>query len=144
MINRKVTILLPTFIRESDELKHLFFVLTEPCIDYETNQEQMLLLVNCSSVEGARRIDHTVILEAGAHPFIKHQSYINYSEARIENLEYLENGIKQGRFIKKEIADDGLYFRILKGLMQTKRIERRYIRFIKSAIAQNACLDVTK
>lgn len=141
-MKRKMTVLLPTFIRSSDELKHLFFILTDPCTDYETNQEQMLLLVNCSTAEGARRIDNTVILDLGDHPFIKHKSYINYDEARIESLDYLENGIKQKRFIKKEIADDELYYRILKGVTLSKKISRRYIRFLKSAIAQNACADI--
>ena len=62
--------------------------------------------------------------------------YINNKQARIETLEKIERGISTGRFIKKEIINDELYKRILKGAFTSLHIERGYTRFIKSAIAQ--------
>ena len=140
---RKVTLLLPTFTGDNDDLKHLFFLLTDPCFDGELNQENAILLVNCSSVKPDKPHDNACYIEQGEHEFIKHRSYIVYKQARIETLEQIERGISTGRFIKKEIINDELYKRILKGAFTSLHIERRYIRFIKSAIAQNACLDVT-
>jgi len=101
------------------------------------------LLVNCSSVKPDKPHDNACYIEQGEHEFIKHRSYIVYKQARIETLEKIERGISTGRFIKKEIINDELYKRILKGAFTSSHIERRYIRFIKSAITQNACLDVT-
>lgn len=141
-IGRKLTLLLPTFKGDSDDIKHLFFILTNPCVDVESQKQDMLLLVNCTSVEGKARIDETCLLKQGDHPFIKKDSFILYSEARIEPLLFIENGIKIGRFTKKEIVDDELYIKILKGLFTTKKIHQRYIRFAKRAIQQKACLDV--
>lgn len=143
-VGRKITILLPTFQGSSDELKHLFFMLTDPCIDYETNRRAMLLLVNCSSINPEKSYDKTCILDVGDHPFITRQSYIYYKEARIESLDNIEEGIKQNRFIKKEIINDDLYRRILEGAFKSRYIERKYLRFLKKAIEQNACLDIFK
>ena len=140
---RKITLLLPTFTGDNDDLKHLFFLLTDPCFDGELNQENAILLVNCSSVKPDKPHDNACYIEQGEHEFIKHRSYIVYKQARIETLEKIERGISTGRFIKKEIINDELYKRILKGAFTSSHIERRYIRFIKSAITQNACLDVT-
>ncbi|MDY6216342.1 terminase [Actinobacillus porcinus] len=142
MLKRKLTVLLPTFRGASDELKHLFFILTDPCEDRETKRADMLLLVNCSTVYDEKIFDDTCILEVGEHAFIKHKSYIYYKETRIENLLDLEKGIEQKRFIKKEIINDELYQRILTGAFKSKQIERRYLRFLKNAMAQNACLDI--
>lgn len=144
MIGRKITVLLPTFRGNSDELKHLFFILTDPCEDKETKRPEMLLLVNCSTVYPEKPFDNACVLDVGEHPFIKHKSYIYYKETRIESLIDIEQGIEQNRFIRREIINDALYERILKGAFSSKQIERRYLRFIKQAIKQNACLDIFK
>lgn len=141
-IGRKITILLPTFRGGSDELKHLFFILTDPCLNKETGANNCVLLVNCSTIKDGFQFDDTCILETGEHEFIKKRSFIYYKEARIEQLSTLKNGIKQGRFIKKEIINDELYIKILKGLLKTQAMPRMYLRFLKGAIQQNACLNV--
>ena len=133
---RKITLLLPTFTGDNDDLKHLFFLLTDPCFDGELNQENAILLVNCSSVKPDKPHDNACYIEQGEHEFIKHRSYIVYKQARIETLEKIERGISTGRFIKKEIINGELYKRILKGAFTSLHIERGYTRFIKSAIAQ--------
>lgn len=143
-VGRKITILLPTFQGSSDELKHLFFILTDPCIDYEANRSEMLLLVNCSSIHEGKRYDDTCVLEIGEHPFIKKPSYIYYKQARIEHLKTIEEGIEQKRFIKKEIINDELYRRMVAGLFKSRDVERKYLRFLKGAIEQGACLDILK
>lgn len=141
-IERKITLLLPTFKGSSDELKHLFFILTDPCIDYEYNRSDMLLLVNCSSINPDRPYDETCVLSVGEHPFIIRESYIYYKEMRIESLFSIEKGISEKRFIKKEIINNELYQRILEGAFKSRMTERKYLRFLKGAISQGACLDI--
>ena len=141
-ISRKITILLPTFKGNSDNLKHLFFVLTDPCFDYEQQCTDMLLLVNCSSINPDKLYDDTCVLSAGSHPFIVRDSYIYYEEMRISRLLDIEQGINEKRFIKKEIISDELYFQILKGAFKSRKTGRKYIRFIQNAIIQKACPDI--
>lgn len=141
-VGRKITVLLPTFKGSSDELKHLFFILTDPCTDYECDRNEMLLLVNCSSIVPNKPYDDTCILHIGDHPFIVKDSYIYYKEMRIESLLNIQRGIEEKRFIKKEIINDELYQRILTGAFQSRKSERKYLRFLKGAISQGACLDI--
>ncbi|STO53899.1 Uncharacterised protein [Canicola haemoglobinophilus] len=89
-ISRKMTLLLPTFKGENDDLKHLYFILTDPCFDYEQNRPEMLLLVNCSSIKEGRVYDDACVLTAGEHSFIVKDSFIFYQEMRIESLFNIE------------------------------------------------------
>lgn len=142
MLQRKITLLLPTFQGSHDKFKHLFFILTDPCFDYESCREDMMLLVNCSSIMEDKPYDSTCILNEGDHPFIKHKSYIYYRQARIEHLRDIEAGIRANRFTTHQIADDVLYERILRGIFVSQYIEPRYQRFTRNAIQQQACLNI--
>ena len=102
----------------------------------------MVLSVNCSSIHPKKSYDDTCILTAGEHPFIVRDSYIYYEEMRIDSLLDIERGIKEKRFTKKEIISDALYFQILSGAFKSKKAARKYLRFIKNAITQDACLDI--
>src|SRR5690242_7488672 len=66
------TFLLP---KSAYHIEHLWIVLTEP--------EPITQLAVCVNVTSKTRYcDTTVVLKPGCHTFIKHESVINYSDAR--------------------------------------------------------------
>ena len=73
------TFLIP---KRGEDIEHLWIVITEP--DADGNAV-------CVSVTAKRSYsDTTVVLSAGEHPFIKHESAIHYADARILDLEKVQ------------------------------------------------------
>lgn len=144
-IQRKLSILMPTnYGKDESGLFHLYFILTDPCFNGETGHSDCVLSVSCSSIKEGKLYDDACVLFAGEHEFIKRDSFIFYNHLRIDAASKIEREIAEGKFIVKEIMSDELYNRILSGLVKSKHTEKRYIRFLKSAISQNACLDIFK
>lgn len=144
-IKRQITILRPTnYGKEEKNFKHLYILLTDPCFDGETGLSDMVMSVSCSSIKNDKPFDDTCVLKAGCHEFITKDSFIFYRHLRIEPAEEIRANIENGYFIQKALIDDDIYNAILQGLMTSTQIEKRYKRFIKNAINQNACLDPTQ
>lgn len=142
-VKRKVTILKPTDYGKSENgYFHLYFVLTDPFFNGETGQDNCVLSVSCSSIKEGRQYDKSCVIKKGEHEFIKKDSFIFYHHLRVDSAAEIQNGINNGKFIVKEVLNDELYFRILNGVLKSPNIERCYVRFLKSAIAQNACADI--
>lgn len=145
VVKRKITILKPTnYGKEENGYYHLYFVLTDPFFNGETGVDNCVLSVSCSSIKEGKKFDDTCVIKQGEHEFIKKDSFIFYEHLRIDNAEEIQSRIDNGNFIAKDVINDDLYQRILKGILRSKSIERRYIRFLKSAITQNACADIFK
>ncbi|MGR3806932.1 hypothetical protein SAMN05660772_00997 [Pasteurella testudinis DSM 23072] len=141
--DRKVTILIPTDYGKSESnFYHLYFILTDPCFNGETGQEDSVLSVSCSSIKQGKVFDNTCVLKAGEHEFIRHDSFVFYRHLRIDSASIINQKVAQGLFITKTMISDDIYRRILKGVLVSRNTERQYIRFLKSAIKQGACFDV--
>lgn len=144
-VQRKISILMPTnYGKDENNQFHLYFILTDPCFNGETGDSDCVLSVSCSSIKEGKNYDDACVLQVGEHEFIKRDSFIFYNHLRIDSVSKIEREIADGKFILKELMSDTLYQRILNGLINSKHTEKRYIRFLKSAIAQNACLDIFK
>ena len=77
------TFLIP---KRGKDIEHLWIVITEP--DADGNAV-------CVSVTAKRSYsDTTVVLSAGEHPFIKHESAIHYADARILDLEKVQAALE--------------------------------------------------
>lgn len=142
-VKRKITILRPTdYGKSENNYKHLYILLTDPCFDGETGFSDMVMSVNCSSIKNNKPLDNTCILKAGVHEFITKDSFIFYRHIRIERAEEIKANIEKGYFIEKALINDDIYQQILEGVFKSKHIPMRYKRFLRSAINQNACLDI--
>ena len=64
--------------------------------------------------------DKSCILDAGAHPFITHKSWIFYAQARSMSFKDIFEGIRDGRLIKKEEMPAAAILDIQKGAKTTK------------------------
>lgn len=74
----------------SGGVQHLHIVCSEP-MNFEGRPPNSCLLLNVSSV--VPKCDATVILKAGDHPFIKHDSFVYFRYASIEPAQALENNV---------------------------------------------------
>jgi hypothetical protein len=143
VIKRKITILKPTdYGKKESGYYHLYFILTDPFFNGETGVDQCVLSVSCSSIREGKSFDSTCVIKQGEHEFIKRDSFIHYNHLRIDKAEEIQKGIDSGSFIAKDLINDELYKRILKGILKSDNVDRRYVRFLKSAIAQCACADI--
>lgn len=70
---------------------HLWVVVTPPF----GNPEEVVI-VNITSLK--ENSDHTVVLNAGDHPFIKHPSVVYYADATITQVSALQRAIDSGIF----------------------------------------------
>src|SRR5687767_10972697 len=59
---------------------HLWLVITTP-----TGPKDEFVFVNITTVHGTPEEDHTCILRAGDHPFVKHDSWVRYGDAFVAN-----------------------------------------------------------
>lgn len=138
-VARKMCILMRKNSDRDDESRHLHIVMNDPCEDKISGKEDMIILVNCTSIKEGCDYDSTCVLKAGCHEFITKDSYITYRRAELTSAYFIENGVATGVFSTRNDVTDDLYQAILKGLLESKFISMKNKRFIKSAIEQGAC-----
>ena len=81
-MHRGDTLLRPIIIANPKLKAHLWIVVTEPTADGSC------VMVNITTPKG-HRLDRTVVLQKGDHPFVQHESIISYGDAQIENVKDL-------------------------------------------------------
>lgn len=122
--NRKATLLVPSGPLHDPDRKHLFIVLSDPVTD-----EQVVLLVSISSVKPNRWNDEACLLYSLEHPFIKKDSFVDYSSARIEPADKLTKAVDQGIFLSREPVNQDVFDRICAGIMASRRTPKDIKRF---------------
>lgn len=95
---------------------HLHIVLTDPQDD-----PPVVVLVNLTTCKSKRYEDHTVILSAGDHSFLKHDSYVPYDYARRARADVLEKMLKDGTATIREDIGDAVFERVKEGLLNSDR-----------------------
>jgi len=102
---------------------HLYVAVTDPDADGQ------LVLVNLTSQ--ALLKDQSCILNVGDHPFIKHETVINYAEAVISSEEAIFAGARGGviQHDPAPVTSDALK-RIQQGALASPQIETR----VKAAV----------
>lgn len=91
---------------------HLWFVLTDP-----QGKPPRVVAVMVRTV--TRFTDPTLVLKAGDHPFIRHDSAVHYSTARWLNLSGIVAAMKVGKCHLKEDMAGKLLTRVQKGLLDS-------------------------
>ena len=106
-----------TFLIPSNKGPHLHFILTLPL---RRNQSEEVLVVGITST----KVDPDFTLSIGDHPFIEHESYINYPQAQIISVKTIERNLEatnqQKRFILKETANLYIVKHICGGLRESR------------------------
>ncbi len=101
-----------TFLNKSSSglSTHLWIVISEP-----THSLEQVIIVNFTSCRDLKGEDHSCLLNNKEHPFVKHETYINYREARIVSICNLAKSEALGLLTRNESVDEILLDKILKG-----------------------------
>lgn len=110
----RATLLIPT-----DYNNHLFILLTGPKQPegYTCNNN---LLVPIGTVYPERPYDATCLLYVGDHPFIRHDSYVNYRMSRIEATDKIDTMVRNGAFSQRDNLDGAIFARVCRGLLESR------------------------
>ena len=95
---------------EEDDDYHLWIIITPP---YEDE------VVTVSVTTRRKRSETLVVLQAGDHPFLRHESVIPYAFARIRNISDIAAAISNDMAKKRETASKVLLNRAQAGLLES-------------------------
>ncbi len=131
---KRATLLIPSGPQNNQNRKHLFILLTDPHDD-ETSAKPVLL-VSLSTIRAGVPHDATCILYAGDHSFVKHDSFVVYQLARLEESDKLLRGVKSGQLVPQAPMDGAVFARICKGLGESRLTPPKLLAFYQKATGQ--------
>jgi len=130
---RRVTLLIPSGPAHDPNRNHLFILLTDPVPNSAGEKE--VLLVSIATVRAGLFHDPACILYPGDHPFIAHESYVHYGNARIEDAQKLVNGVRKGILAAKGLLDGAIFARVCHGLTTSRHTVPKILAFYQEATA---------
>jgi len=104
---------------------HLFIVIA-------SFQHGNYLCVNITTLR--HNSDTSCILQSGDHPFIKHDSVINYKGAQELNPLEIPNLTKNGKFYKRTAISSTILKKIQYGGINSKRLKKKFKKVLKEAV----------
>lgn len=114
--------------------QHLFTILVNPCILPSRGSKPHVLSVGISSIRANIPYDNACIIKSGEHPFIQHDSYVRYRDARIDAVEHIEKRVHEGVFSVKPPCSAELLSRIITGA-STSRYASREVKLLIAKFA---------
>ena len=102
---------------------HLWVVLTDP----DNESPPHVAIVNLTS----SAVDDTVILTRGDHPFVRHETYIYYEDAKIVPAQKLVEAVNMGISEYREEFQPAVLERVQDGLLTSPHVSpkvREYCR----------------
>lgn len=118
MVAQAGTLLIPSGPANNADRKHLHIVCTDPCA------RGLQLVVSITTWTNSL-CDSTCILDVGDHDFIRHQSWIMYRKARLEEAVTLDNGVEQGIFIPRQPMRGEVFDRVAAGICASQHTPRK-------------------
>lgn len=110
---------------------HLFSLLINPQNIQGYGPEPQVFLACVCSIYPDTPFDDACILRVGDHPFIRHDSYIDYRNSRIEPAQKIEANVASGLFIPHEDCSIRLMRRIIASAETSRRISREMKAFLR-------------
>lgn len=104
---------------------HLWIVVTEPHRSFET------VIVKLTTLRFDR--DRTVILQRGAHPFIKHETVVQYGDALIVDGRQIDLRIQEGTAVAHQPCSASMLELVQDGLLASEFTPRRVTAFCRQA-----------
>lgn len=105
--------------------KHLFVVIAP-------TQNGKYLCVNVTSKRN--NSDISCVLQQSDHPFIKHDSVINYKKAREVEPAVIQNQISRGNCIQYQSVSSSVLKRIQEGGIISKKLKNKYKNYLNSLL----------
>ena len=114
--------------------KHLFALMLDP-IQIDGYGSKLCVLLACvTSVTAGVQVEDACLLEPGDHPFVDHDSYVDYRFTRLESVEHLQGRVREGTFIEKEPCSPELITRIIQGALKSRRISREFKQLLEKVL----------
>ena len=129
--HRAASVLVPS---GPGEKRHLFALLLEPVVVDGYGSAPQVLMASICTVRPGLFVDQSCLLSAGDHPFITHDSYVDYSFARMESQAHVEQCVAAGTFTAKEDCSPELIRRIIQGALVSKRIPREFKKVLETVL----------
>lgn len=127
--NKGNTLLVPSGPQNGQ--RHLFALMLDPVKIDGYGEKRCVLLACVTSVKEGLPFEDLCILKPGDHPFIEHDSYVDYRFTRLEAVGHLESRIQEGVFVVKDPCSPDTIKRIIQGALLSKRISREYKRILQ-------------
>jgi len=129
---QRATLLVPSGTDSNLDTKHLFIVLTDPHSN-DLYPQPHCLMVNVSTVRAHITYDTACVLKPGDHPFVKQDSFVFYAKARVGSETKINAMISDGAFIRKEMLEQTVFERVVRGLYESVHTAPKHLRFYESA-----------
>jgi hypothetical protein len=128
---KRATLLVPSGPPGDQNRKHFFILLTDP---HDNGVgKKCVLMVSLSTVRPGVPHDPACILSAGDHPFVRHDSYVVYQRARLEEADKVLRGVKSGQFVPQDTINSAAFARICKGLEESRLTPKKLLDFYHEA-----------
>jgi hypothetical protein len=128
-VTRRATLLIPSGPADDVDRKHLFVAMTNP-----VGESREVLLAPVSSVVEGRFVDPGCRLHLGDHPFIRHESFVNYRFLRIETEERLSRGVAGGVLVPKDPLATEVFSRLCHGMTISIHVAPRFLSFFERSV----------
>ena len=102
--------------------RHLFIFINNP----GENEDGVLACLSSMHAHA----DRTCIVNPGDHPFVRHESYIDYRHCRTDSIAHLTTLLEKGYVTRREDASDELVERILDGARRSEHTRRRILELL--------------
>lgn len=126
------TLLVPS--GPQDGQKHLFALMLDPVVLDGYGQKPCVLLACVTSVKDGVPSEDACMLKQGDHPFIDHDSYVDYRFTRIEQVDHLQKRLQDGAFTEKDPCSPELIKRIVQGALKSRRISREHKQILEAVL----------
>lgn len=112
------------FIASGPSGDHLFVTAFDPKKIHGHGICDQILLVPFCSVHPSGKHDNACVVQPGEHIFVKHESYMDYRNSRIESVDHIKSCVDNGTIKTYTPTDKILLLRIQQGLADSKRVPR--------------------
>lgn len=119
MVEIGITFLSPT---PPYSTEHMFIVIA---VDNNINEA---LFVNVTTKKPSS--DTSCLLKVGDHPFIKHESVINYADTQKTSIDNLEKAFTAGILKTQQSVSQPLLERILRGAKKSDALPEKYKKYL--------------
>ncbi|WP_143484198.1 hypothetical protein [Acidithiobacillus marinus] len=110
------------YIPSGPKGEHLFVVILGPKLLSSYGQQELYVIVPiCSAIPN---IEHECPLDPSCHPFLRHDSYADFSNAQIRNKSDLCEYVAKSLWRAGEDVSAAVLNRITESLFKSKRIPR--------------------
>lgn len=126
---KRATLLIPSGSINRPDLKHLAILLTNPI-----GPAKQILTVTVSTLRGNKFDDHTCIINAGEHDFIKQPSFVAYWACRCDCVEsQILNGISSKMFTPMQPLKEDVFARVIAGVEKSAHTKPFAKKFLKDS-----------